>query len=378
MRRREQEDRTERPPLATSTRDLDDLARCLATWWSARTPGASDVEVRDVSTPGATGVANETVLFDLHWREAGRDRHRDCVARIAASDVLFLDSDIGEHCRVVDAIAGHSAVPVPKIYALELDASIIGAPFYVMERIAGDIPTDEPSYNEAGWLADAAEEQREQAWRSAVETLAELHRVDPAPLAFLRGRHPGATGLERDLAYWQEAATWAADGHDLPVLTTTASWLRARLPAGHPTGFAWGDARYANMIFDDFTCAAVLDWDMASLAGAEADLGWWVLFEHVESTARGLAPLAGLGSSADTIALWEKTIGRSARHLDWFVVFAAYRMCIAVTRAATMLTARGLLPAGSQMLTNNIGTQYLVSMLDLPPAGEQLVSWPGL
>lgn len=368
---RESEDLTERPPLATSTRDLAELASQLAGWWLARTPGAGDVAVTGVATPGGTGVANETILFDLAWTLDGVRQERACVARIEAAQQLFLGSDLREHARVIRAL-GPSAVPVPELLALEEDASYVGAPFYVMSRVAGDIPSDEPCYNDSGWLAEASEDQQRQVWRSAVETLATLHRTDVDALSFLR------PSLSDDLAHWRSAALWAADGASLPVLEQAGAWLSANLPAGHEPGFSWGDARYANLVFSGFSCAAVLDWDMASLAGAEADLGWWLLFEHTASTARGLSPLPGLGTSAETIALWESLMGRSARDLEWFVVYAAYRMCVAVTRAASMLTHGGILPPGSEMLTNNVGTQYLVSMLALEPAGAQLVSWPGL
>jgi aminoglycoside phosphotransferase (APT) family kinase protein len=369
---RQAEDKTERPPLATSTRDLAEVGASLASWW--KTHHGEDVEICNVATPGGTGVANETIFFDATTRS---DEHR-CVLRIEAGQKLFLDASLPEAYRIIETLGAHSDVPVPTLLGLESDPAILGAPFFVMRKVEGDIPTDVPSYNESGFLVDATAQQREQLWHSAIETLATLHRTDPELLSFLRPGYSGKTGLEQDLSYWTAAATWSAAGYELPVLEASTKWLWDNLPADHPTGFAWGDSRYANMVFHDFTCAAVLDWDMASLAGAEADLGWWALFEYTEVVGRGLELLPGMGMPADTIALWEKFSGRAARHMDYFMVFAAYRMCIAVTRAATMLTAGGILPPGSEMLTNNVGTQYLVSMLDLPPVGTQDMTWPGL
>jgi aminoglycoside phosphotransferase (APT) family kinase protein len=117
---------------------------------------------------------------------------------------------------------------------------------------------------------------------------------------------------------------------------------------------------------------------MVSLAGGEADLAWWILFDHVSSAGRGLPRLPGLGTAEETVALWEKVSGQRASDLEWYLVYAAFRMCLAVTRAAQLLARSGLLRPGSEMETNNVGTQYLVSMLDLPPQGPVAVRWPGL
>lgn len=377
MTTRENGDRTERPPLATSTRDLDDLGRRLKAWWASRNPEARYVAVNSVATPTGSGVANETILFDVAWLAPDGPQQLRCVARIEAAEPLFRGSDLRQHYRIIEKMREVSRIPVPTLHGLEDDPEVVGAPFYVMGRIDGEIPRDEPIYNESGWLFNADEEGQRVVWRSAVETLAELHTTPAEPFAWLRQGYSGGTGLEQDLSYWRSAAIWAAGGVELPVLGAAGEWLQRNVPRDPRPGLAWGDARYGNMIFRDGACVGVLDWDMASLAGADADLGWWVLQEHIMSTGRGFTPLPGLGTPAETLEYYEQCSGHAVRDLQWQVAFAAYRVCIAVTRAASMLAGRGILPPGSQMLTNNIGTQYLVSLLDLPPAGEQLVTWKG-
>ncbi|RKP25217.1 kinase-like domain-containing protein [Syncephalis pseudoplumigaleata] len=73
--------------------------------------------------------------------------------------------------RVLDALGQHTAVPVPKVYHLCEDSAIIGTPFYVMEFVDGRIFTDI-------CFPGLSPQDRLACWRSAIETLAKLHRVD--------------------------------------------------------------------------------------------------------------------------------------------------------------------------------------------------------
>lgn len=73
-------------------------------------------------------------------------------------------------------------IPVPPIRWYEADSSLLGAPFFVMDRIAGQVPTDMPPYHTGGWVTEIEPAEREAIWWNALEIVARLHRLDAAAL----------------------------------------------------------------------------------------------------------------------------------------------------------------------------------------------------
>jgi aminoglycoside phosphotransferase (APT) family kinase protein len=368
-----------RPPLAPQRRDLDDARSVLTKWLSAKMPMATHLRLSDVRLPGGGGVANETLLFDATWTEDREARTEGFVCRVESSTFLFMESNFDLHPKIMEAVA-REGVPVPAVVGYEPDTAFLGARFFVMKKVDGQVPADQPPYNESGWLVEASSDQRRALWRSGVETLAWLHAVPLARVEFLAQPDRGATGLEQYLRYNLESFEWAAQGRRHPVLEAARDWLVANVPDELPTSLAWGDARIGNMIFSDWKCAAVLDWDMVSLAGAESDLAWWILFDHAASVGYGLKTLSGLGSAEESVALWEELTGRKAGNLDYHLVFAAFRMALALMRVAQILGKSAKLPpeVAEAMETNNQGIQYVASMLGLEEDTHATVSWPGL
>ena len=90
------------------------------------------------------GQSNDTLLFDASWSENGRGRTAALVLRRQPSEhPIFHDPDVVREFRVLEALRAASRVPVPEVYWSEPDASVLGAPFFVMERVSGRVP--------AGW-----------------------------------------------------------------------------------------------------------------------------------------------------------------------------------------------------------------------------------
>jgi aminoglycoside phosphotransferase (APT) family kinase protein len=96
-----------------------------------------------------------------------------------------------------------------------------------------------------------------------------------------------------------------------------------------PEGLVWGDARIGNMMFDEnYDVVAVMDWEQPSLGGALHDLAWFCELSetmHGPNSVHG-APLEGMGSHDETVALWEDLSGKSAEGLDWYEDFARFKM----------------------------------------------------
>lgn len=319
-------------------RDLEATRKTLAEWLRDR---VGNVEVSQLVIPSGTGYSNETLVF-----EAGGNGY---VLRVKPTGYqLFLDIDFERQFAVMKLLAETTDVPMPPMHWFEEDPSWLGAPFFVMGRVAGQIPSDDPCYNTAGFVHDATVEERRRMWLSAIGALTTLHQQAPPAdqLAFLAKPERGATGFDQQWSYWRDSFTWAAQGNEQPVAEAALAWLEANLPdpADRPTALAWGDARIGNMIFDNFECRAVLDWEMVNLGGPLADLGWWLFLDTFHSQGYGVERLEGLGTRAETIAIWEERVGPSDG-VQWYEVFAGFRFAVIMIKLSQLFESWEMMPA---------------------------------
>jgi aminoglycoside phosphotransferase (APT) family kinase protein len=240
-----------------------------------------------------------------------------------------------------------------------------------MERVDGLVPPTVPHFSREGWVVDATPAQRERLWHTGVEQLVALHRLDADRFDFLARPDRGDNGLEQDLAYWEAAQRWAGAAHGYPILDAGAAWLHDHLPADPPTRLSWGDARVENMLFRDFRCVAVLDFETASLAGPLGDLAWWVLMDR----ARGALP--GFGSPRETVARYRDLGGPEPTDFRYWGVLTAYRLAVIHVKLARQMAARGIETA----TTHDFGAtsekmQQLALLLEWPPPGDRSASLP--
>ena len=323
--------------MAVDTGDLEIIRQRLAAWLTDQMPQASDIVLSPLQRPGA-GISNETYFCDLQWRQGGMPQTRPLVIRWPPSGFMVFprrDYDMGRQFRLLQAL-GRTDIPVPPALWLEEDASVIGAPFYIMEKVAGWVPGDFPPYHAAGPLFDASLPEREAVWFNAVDTLARIHTLDwqQAGLGFLGSPASGTDLLAQQIAYYDEV--FAQNQEPMPdVLRSTRDWLMSKRFTPRHVGLCWGDARLGNLLLQGQRVAAVLDWEMASLGDPESDLGWFAHIDWATSVGRAKSPLprlAGLPDLAQTIARYERATGRQVEHLHYHEVFATWRMAILFTR----------------------------------------------
>ncbi|WP_395390862.1 phosphotransferase family protein [Novosphingobium sp. BL-8A] len=315
--------------VAPETRNLEALAQAMAQWLGTKMPNAGEISVRDLAYPRGAGQSHETVLFDAHWREGGEACHQGCVVRIKPGGfTVFPDDLFDQQYGVMKALADGRQVRVARPLWFEHDPSLLGNPFFVMERKTGRVPVSIPPYAREGWLRDAAPEQRRVLWRNAVGQLAAVQRVPLDGLDFLAGPQ-GERGLEQEWAKYVRFARWLQEVGPQPVLDAALDRLRGLWPENQPEGLVWGDARIGNMMFDEnFDVVAVMDWEQPSLGGALHDLAWFCVIAdtmHGPASTYG-APLEGMGSREETVALWEELTGKSPADLEWYEDFAKFKM----------------------------------------------------
>ena len=347
-------------------RDVEKTRLAIEEWLADRMPDADGVTVAELEVPDGTGFSNETLLFDVSYREDGESQTNSMVARLQTPEpTIFPDLDVTKQARVMEAVAAHSDVPVPDVLWVEEDPTVLGTPFFVMEKIEGVIPTDMPSYNDTGFLTRVSVPERHALWESAIEKLARVHRVDveDVGLGFLDQREDGEPGLDQHLSYLRRYYRWAVGDHPFPVAERAWEWIEHHRPADPgPVGLCWGDTRISNMIFAGTECVAVLDWEQVLLGPPERDLGWWLYFDRFSSEGYGVPRLEGLPGRQESITCYEGLLGRPVRDLEFYEVLAGFYFAVIMVRVGATLVRLGLLPGDATFGYENPSVDLLASV----------------
>lgn len=194
-----------------------------------------------------------------------------------------------EH-RVLSALIGYG-VPVPKPILYCADPTVVGTPFYLMERLEGRV------FHDAA-LPEATPSDRTAMIFAMAETLAKLHDVDPAEVGLGDFGRP-AGYFQRQIRRWTrqyELARW----RDLPDVEKLIGWLPKHLPPDDAARICHGDFRLGNLIFHatEPRVVGVLDWELSTLGHPLADLAFsamsWITYPNEYGGFRGL-DLASLG-----------------------------------------------------------------------------------
>jgi len=322
--------------FADEERDLDQTAAQLKAWLAPKlSVPAEEISIEDLDAPLSTGFSSDTLLFDLVYPKAGAEHREGLVARLEPEEyVMFPYYDVAAQAKALQLLE-HTDVPVPIVRWLETDKSVLGVPFYVMTRIEGRIPTDNPPMHDEGWLAEeTTEAEREAIWWNGLEAMCEVHRLDWKALGFdflvepKRGDNP----LDQQLDYWQEYFRWGMEASRHPDISKALEYLEANKPPDQPVALCWGDSRLANQIFDGVECVAVLDWEMARLGDPVQDLAWWLASDRCFSEGLELERLAGIPSKEETVARWEESAGRKATNFDYYTILALTRFSMNMAR----------------------------------------------
>ena len=316
--------------VAPETRDLDELATELAGWLGQQMPDAHDIRIDNLDYPRGAGMSHETILFDAHWREGGSEHTQGLVVRIKPERMtVFPDNLFDEQYQLMKVLHEGDYVRVAKVLWLEQDSSILGKPFFVMEKRIGRVPVSMPPYALSGWVSEASPEQHRKIWHEGVTQLALVQKVPLGKVQFLRGPAHAPEGFAQEWDKYTRFVEWMKDDAAAPILRAALARLETLIPANQPAGLVWGDARIGNMMFDDdCNVVAVMDWEQPSLGGALQDLAWFLVLSdtmHGPGAQRG-KHLPGMGSRAETIALWEEISGKSAADIEWYEEFTHLKM----------------------------------------------------
>jgi aminoglycoside phosphotransferase (APT) family kinase protein len=294
-----------------SPRGLD-LAK-LGAWFAAEVPGAGS-ELS--ATMIAGGKSNLTYVVSDGAQEW-------VVRRPPLGHVLATAHDMTREYTVMTALRD-TDVPVPQTYGLCTDDSVLGAPFYVMERVTGT------PYRSAAELDALGRERTRAISTRLVDTLAALHQVDPVAVGLADfGRAEGY--LARQVARGKKQMD-ASYCRDLPAADELHALLAADVPEESAAGIVHGDYRLDNVLVDEHDrCTAVLDWEMATLGDPLADLALMLMYHRLGEADGGLAvtnasAAAGFLSEAEIVERYAQGSDRDLSRFGFYLGLAAYKL----------------------------------------------------
>ncbi|MDJ0277431.1 phosphotransferase family protein [Sphingomonas sp. 2R-10] len=292
------------------TADLD-LARL--TPWLATTIGDGPVEL--TRYPG--GQSNPTYRVD--------GAQGSFVLRRKPFGPLLPSAHAIEREYALIAALHPTGYPVPRPVALCEDAKVIGAPFYLMERVAGRTIWD-------GSMPNATPDERRAHYEAMIDALAALHAIDPVAVGLGDYGKPG-NYFERQVARWTRQYR-ASQTDDLPQVERLIEWLPRTVPPQDRVAIVHGDYRIDNLIFaeDGPRVAAVLDWELSTLGDPLADFTYLLMNWGTEPDGRsGIKGLAGAASGLPTIeevmARYCTATGRrDVPQLEWYFAYNLFRL----------------------------------------------------
>ncbi|MFB6580002.1 phosphotransferase family protein [Streptomyces sp. NPDC056402] len=250
------------------------------------------------------------------------------VRRPPLGHVLATAHDMRREHRVIEALHG-TAVPVPEPLLLCEDEAVLGAPFYVMEFVDG-VP-----YRTAEQLAAIGPERTRRAVLGLVDTLVDLHAVDPEAVGLGDfGRPEGF--LDRQLRRWGKQLA-ASRGRELTGIDELHGALGRTLPDSPAPTVVHGDFRLDNVLIGGSpsgadTVRAVLDWEMSTLGDPLTDLGLLVMYSSdLGLTGSPVSTTSGAPGHPTPAELVERYAARSGRDtgaIAWYTAFAWFKLAV--------------------------------------------------
>ncbi|MGO1060292.1 phosphotransferase family protein [Planococcus sp. FY231025] len=227
----------------------------------------------------------------------------------------------------------HSVFPAaPKPFVFSQDLSVVGSPFFVMERRRGVVIDTQ--------FPEGVEPDKELGRRISelmVDTLVELHAIDYTRTALAAMAKPEGF-MERQVNGWigryERAKT-----DDIPEVAELSEWMRSHIPESPDPAIIHYDFKLNNAMFSgDFTkLTGLFDWEMTTVGDPLADLGaamsYWIQADDPDLLKNGFgkAPVTvteGFYTRAEFIARYAEKSGRDVSNIDFYLTFAYFKLAV--------------------------------------------------
>ncbi|WP_378174694.1 phosphotransferase family protein [Aquimarina sp. SS2-1] len=268
------------------------------------------------------GYSNLTYLLKIEEKEY--------VLRRPPFGAIKRGHDMGREFKVQSGV--YKAFPkVPKMYAFTDDESILGCPFYIMEKVDGIILSAREakkrnvSANDFKTIADS--------W---LNTFVALHDIDYKAVGLEDLGKPQGY-VERQVSNWGKQYLNAATD-DVPAAEKVMKWMKEHQPKDYRYSLVHNDFKYDNVVFKDDSwkeVIAVLDWEMATLGDPLMDLGtslgYWTMSSDHEFVQQGIPSptiMEGNPSRSEIVELYAQKSGRDVDHLIFYYAFGLFKIAV--------------------------------------------------
>jgi aminoglycoside phosphotransferase (APT) family kinase protein len=229
--------------------------------------------------------------------------------------------------RVLSALAA-TEVPVPEVYCLCEDESVIGRAFYVMQFVEGRVLWDQG-------LPGLSVAERSAIYDEMNRVIAALHTVDFAAIGLSGFGKPG-NYFARQIGRWSKQYQ-ASETEKIEEMDRLIEWLPQNIPAGDETSIVHGDYRMDNLVFarDEPRILAILDWELSTLGHPLADFSYHCMSWHIPpGRFRGIAGLdlaaLGIPDEETYIRRYCERTGRDQaelmRHWEFYLAYNMFRL----------------------------------------------------
>ena len=281
---------------------------------------AAELRIRQFSA----GFSNLTYLVEVGDRRF--------VLRRPPFGAVKRGHDMGREYRVLSHLRPVFD-KVPRTYAYTEDESIIGAPFYLMERIEGIILNGKEARRRQ--IPPADFRTIADTWLS---TFVELHQIDYAAAGLAELGRP-AGYVERQVTNWSKQYRQAKTD-EIPTADKVMQWMLDHQPREYDHALIHNDYKYDNVVFADDSWTelrAVLDWEMCTLGDPLMDLGtslgYWVTDRDpqiMRQVAQSPTAQPGNPSRSEIVEAYAQRTGRPIRHLTFYYVYGLFKIAVIV------------------------------------------------
>ena len=289
-----------------------------------------DIEGEPTVTQFSGGASNWTYRLQYNSQNDSESKNQDLILRRPPKGTKAKSAhDMVREYAVQKAL--EDAYPyVPKMIALCTDEDVIGADFYVMERMEGIIPRANLPKG-----VDLDVEQTRALCTNVIDALIELHQVDCKEHPDLVNLGRGDGYCERQISGWDKRYV-KAKTPNVPSFALVRQWLGKHTPADSKTCVIHNDWRFDNVILDaeDPTkVIGVLDWEMATLGDPLMDLGsalaYWIEEDDniiMQQSRRQPTHLKGMMTRDEVVAYYLEKTGLEIDNWTFYEVFGLFRL----------------------------------------------------
>ncbi|MFT5746988.1 MAG: aminoglycoside phosphotransferase (APT) family kinase protein [Paraglaciecola sp.] len=280
----------------------------------------SELEVSQFST----GFSNLTYRLQIE--------NQDLVLRRPPAGAIKRGHDMGREFKVLSGL-NKAFSKVPKAYAYTEDADIIGASFYIMEKVDGIILDTKEAHKRQ--ILPTTFSTIANSW---MDTFVELHQVDYQAIGLGDLGKPEGY-VERQVRNWGKQYLKAAT-EEIPAALGVMKWLNTHQPTTYDHALIHNDYKYDNVVFKDDTwqeVRAVLDWEMSTLGDPLMDLGtslaYWSMRSDSDFITKGFpSPTAMDGNPGrnELVEMYAKKSGRSIDNLVFYYAFGLFKIAVIV------------------------------------------------